>query len=178
MFVTGSSRVKSRFIRKVEQTWNKNFFNFPSASAFGSLWACCLHLKPTCPEKVQFPPAGPDSTPPPRPPVPSRSVYLQRWHGWCHVKLLLSWHVLCTPYNHAPCHFMWNHIHKVHARLAATCHLHFWQNDQDILHATAGTQGCCKESQMPYKALQELHCELPPCTTHYICPLHYPCFLL
>ena len=24
--------------------------------------------------------------------------------GWCRVKLLPSQHVLCTPYNHAPCH--------------------------------------------------------------------------
>ena len=27
--------------------------------------------------------------------------------------------VLCTPYNHAPCHFMQSHIRKVYARLAA-----------------------------------------------------------
>ena len=27
-------------------------------------------------------------------------------HGWCHVKLLPSLRVLCTPYNHAPCHLM------------------------------------------------------------------------
>ena len=64
-----------------------------------------------------------------------------RWHGWCHVKLLPSWCVLCTPYNCAPCHFMQSHIRKVHACLALTCHLHFWQNDQDLLHATAVTQG-------------------------------------
>ena len=25
-------------------------------------------------------------------------------HGWCHGKLLLSQCILCTPYNHAPCH--------------------------------------------------------------------------
>ena len=24
-------------------------------------------------------------------------VYLQRWHGWCHMKLLPSRRVLCTP---------------------------------------------------------------------------------
>ena len=41
-------------------------------------------------------------------------VYLQRWHGWCHMKLLPSRHILCTPYNHAPCHFMQSHIHKAH----------------------------------------------------------------
>ena len=27
-------------------------------------------------------------------------VYLQRWYGWCHMKLLPSRRVLCTPYNH------------------------------------------------------------------------------
>ena len=49
--------------------------------------------------------------------------------------------VLCTPYNHAPCHFMQSHIHKVYVCLAVTCHLHFWQNDWDLLHATVVTQG-------------------------------------
>ena len=28
------------------------------------------------------------------------------------------------------------HIHKVHACLAVTCHLHFWQNNRDLSHAT------------------------------------------
>ena len=32
-------------------------------------------------------------------------------------------------------------IHKVHASLAVTCHLHFWQNDWDLLRATAVTRG-------------------------------------
>ena len=49
--------------------------------------------------------------------------------------------VLCTPYNHAPCHFMQSHIRKVYACLAVTCHLHFWQHDWDLLRATAVTQG-------------------------------------
>ena len=49
--------------------------------------------------------------------------------------------VLCTPYNHAPCHFMQSHIRKVYACLAVTCHLHFWQNDRDLLRATAVTRG-------------------------------------
>ena len=66
---------------------------------------------------------------------------LKRWHGWYHMKLLLSQHILCTTYNHAPCHFMQSHIHTVHAYLAVTCHLHFRQNDQDLLHATALTLG-------------------------------------
>ena len=64
----------------------------------------------------------------------------QHWHGWCHMKLQLSRHVPCTPYNHAPCHFMQSHIHTVHACLAVTCHLHYWQNDWSHLHATAVTQ--------------------------------------
>ena len=51
--------------------------------------------------------------------------------------------VLCTTYNHAPvqCHFIQSHICRVHVCLAVTCHLHFWQNDRDLLHATAVTRG-------------------------------------
>ena len=45
------------------------------------------------------------------------------------------------PYNHAPCHFMQSHIRKVYACSAATCHLHFGQNDRDLLRATAVTRG-------------------------------------
>ena len=52
-------------------------------------------------------------------------VYLQRWHGWCHMKLLPSRRVLCTSYNHAPCHFMQSQIRNVLAYLSVTCHLHF-----------------------------------------------------
>ena len=52
-----------------------------------------------------------------------------------------SQRVLCTPYNHAPCHFMQSHIRKVHACLAVTCHLRFWQNDRGLLRATAVTRG-------------------------------------
>ena len=70
-------------------------------------------------------------------------MYLQRWHGWCHMKLLPSRRVLCTPYNHAPCQFMQSHIRNVHAWLAVTCHLHFWQNDRDLLRATAVTREWC-----------------------------------
>ena len=44
-------------------------------------------------------------------------------------------------YNHAPCHFMQSHIRKVYACLAVTCHLHFWQNDRDLLRATVVTRG-------------------------------------
>ena len=76
--------------------------------------------------------------------IATEVVYLQSWHGWCHMKLLLSRRVLCTPYNHAPCHFMQSHIRKVHACLAVTytsCHRRFWYNDQDLLRAAAVTRG-------------------------------------
>ena len=73
--------------------------------------------------------------------ISTEVVYLQHWHGWCHVKLLPSRRVLCTPYKHAPCHFMQIHIRKVHAYLAVTYHPHFWQNDRDHLRASAVTRG-------------------------------------
>ena len=58
-----------------------------------------------------------------------------------HETAAVSAQVLCTPYNHAPCHFMQSHIRKVYVCLAVTCHLHFWQNDRDLLRATAVTLG-------------------------------------
>ena len=61
--------------------------------------------------------------------------------AWCHMKLLPSRRVLCTPYNTAPWVFMRSHIRKVHACLAVTWHLHFWQNNRDLLRATAVTRG-------------------------------------
>ena len=57
-----------------------------------------------------------------------------------HETAAISAQVLCTPYNHAPCHFMQSHIRKVYACLAVTCHLSFWQNDRDLLRATAVTR--------------------------------------
>ena len=39
------------------------------------------------------------------------------------------------------CHFRQNNILRVHACLAVTCHLHFRQNDGDLLRATAVTRG-------------------------------------
>ena len=58
-----------------------------------------------------------------------------------HETAAVSAQVLCTPYNHAPCHFKQSHIPKVYACLAVTCHLHFWQNDRDFLHATVVIRG-------------------------------------
>ena len=43
---------------------------------------------------------------------------------------------VCTMSLHEKPH-MWGH-----ACLAVTCHLHFWHNDQDLLHATVVTHGC------------------------------------
>ena len=40
----------------------------------------------------------------------------------------------------AEARFNKSHIRKVYACLAVTCHLHFWQNDRDILRATAVIQ--------------------------------------
>ena len=39
------------------------------------------------------------------------------------------------------------HIRKVYACLAVTCHLRFWQNDRDLLRATAGWNGYRNKSQ-------------------------------
>ena len=68
-------------------------------------------------------------------------MYLQRWHGWSHMKLLPSRRVLCTPYDHALCHFMQSHLRKVHTYLAVTYHPHLWQNDRGLLRATVVTRG-------------------------------------
>ena len=58
-----------------------------------------------------------------------------------HETTAISAQVLWTSYNHAPCHFMQSHIRKMYACLAVTCYLHFWQNDRDLLRATAVTRG-------------------------------------
>ena len=38
-------------------------------------------------------------------------------------------------------HFIQSHIGRVYVCLAGTCHLHFWQHDRDLLHATVVTWG-------------------------------------
>ena len=65
--------------------------------------------------------------------------------------------------NHAPCHFMQRHIRKVHAYLAVTCHLYFWQNDRGLLCATTvtlGWNGYRNKSQ--YRKLTPEKIILPP----------------
>ena len=54
----------------------------------------------------------------------------------CH----LGTHYLCTPHTSLQCHFIQSHIGRVHVCLAVTWHLHFWQNDWDLVHATVVTQ--------------------------------------
>ena len=90
-----------------------------------------------------------------------------------HETAAISVQVLCTPYNHAPCHFKQSHIRKMYACLAVTCHLHFWQNDRDLLRATVVTWGwngyqhgcvfeiCCSSSlqlEKPYGEIVKLFC--------------------
>ena len=51
-----------------------------------------------------------------------------------------SAHVPCAPYKNAPVYAEYyvirSHKCRVHVSLAITCHLHFWQNDPDLLRAT------------------------------------------
>ena len=74
-----------------------------------------------------------------------------------HETAAVSAQVLFTPYNHAPCHFMQSHIHKVYACSAVTRHLHFWQNDQGLLHVTVtwGWNGYQNKSQHRKSTLEK-----------------------
>ena len=48
----------------------------------------------------------------------------------------VSGQVLCTPYNHAPGYSVTLYL----GWICVTCHLHFWQNDRDLLRAAAVTR--------------------------------------
>ena len=62
--------------------------------------------------------------------------------GWARETAAVSAHVLCTPYNQAPVYsVIRSHIANVHMYLQITCHLHFRQNDRELLGATAITRG-------------------------------------
>ena len=67
-------------------------------------------------------------------------VYLQHWHGWCHMKLQPSRRMFCV--HHTTMHHvtLWKatYVRCMHV-LAVTCHLHFWQNDRDLLCAASVT---------------------------------------
>ena len=75
------------------------------------------------------------------------NIHQSGYNGWCYVKLLLSW----CKFWHAPvgdweeevctslqCHFIRNHMCRVHVYLAVICHLYFWQNDWALLCGNAG----------------------------------------
>ena len=73
------------------------------------------------------------------------ATYSSVWllYGWCHVELLSSQRMFCvhcTATHHLQCHFIWSQICRVRLCLDVTCYLQLWQNDSDLLHATAETQ--------------------------------------
>ena len=57
--------------------------------------------------------------------------------SWCLMSSDVIWHIRDKLWP-MPKH---GSIRKVHACLAVTCHLHFWQNDRDFLRATVVTRG-------------------------------------
>ena len=68
---------------------------------------------------------------------PKWCTYSAVWllHGWscCHLG------AFCVHHTTMSCHFMQSRIRRVLACLAVTCQLHFGQNDQNLLCATAVT---------------------------------------
>ena len=58
-----------------------------------------------------------------------------------HETAAISAQILCTPYNHAPFHFMQSHIRNGLCVFSCNLPQHFWQNDWDLLRATAVIQG-------------------------------------
>ena len=65
-------------------------------------------------------------------------------HGWCHMKccrLGASSVYTIQPCTSLQCLFIQSHIGRLYVCLAVTCHLHFWQNDRDLLRATVVTLG-------------------------------------
>ena len=78
--------------------------------------------------------------------ISSKMVYLQRcsvgtWLVPCETAAI-SVHVLCTPYNHVLVYsVIRSHVRRVHACLAVTCHLHFWQTDLGSFTCFCGNSG-------------------------------------
>ena len=56
----------------------------------------------------------------------------------------VSAHVLSTPYSHAPGYSAILFEATYVGCMFVTCRMHFWQNDRDLLRATAVTRGCNK----------------------------------
>ena len=75
--------------------------------------------------------------------ISTEVVYLQRWHGWCHMKLLPSRGKFCV--HHTTMHHVTSckatYVRCIRELQPATCNRHFWQNDRDLLRATAVTRG-------------------------------------
>ena len=76
--------------------------------------------------------------------------YPPKWWQWymvgaawkcCHLAAGSIYTV--QPCTSLQCHFIWSRIGRcrVNVCLAVTCHLHVWQNDRDLLRATAVTRG-------------------------------------
>ena len=89
------------------------------------------------------------------------------WHGWntwncCRLSTSSEYTIqLCTTTS-LWCHFIWSHNCRMHVCLAVTCQLHFWQNDWDLLCATAVTWGWNGyQNKSPHKKLT-LKNILPP----------------
>ena len=58
------------------------------------------------------------------------------WNCCC---LVANYVYTIQPCTSLQCYFKRSHIVRGHAYLAVTCHLHFWQNDRDLLRATTVT---------------------------------------
>ena len=77
-------------------------------------------------------------------------VYLQRYLvvKWLVARedAAVSAHVPCTPCNHAPVYAVTSckatYVECIIMCLIVTCQPHLWENDRDILRATAVTWGC------------------------------------
>ena len=72
------------------------------------------------------------------------------WNCCC-----LSIQCVCTiqPCTSFQCHFIQSHRRRMHECLTLTCHLHFWQNDQDLLLSAVSTQGW---NRYQHKSAQEV----------------------
>ena len=68
--------------------------------------------------------------------------------GWCHLKLMPSSHRFWV-YNAPVYSVIQSHIYRVHVCLAIKCHQHCWQNERDLLRATATTQGWNRGKHFP-----------------------------
>ena len=76
----------------------------------------------------------------------------------CETAVILT----CSVHTVQPCtmshHYMQlSHIHRMHVCLAGACHLHFWQNDQDLLRATVETQGWNRYQKKIWVSLESWH---------------------